>query len=493
MTEERAGATPLWLRRLLVRVTVRTRITLTFALLMALALGVAGVLVYVLETARIEGRVNAEIDQEIAELEAFRQVAVDPQTAAPVRRPDLLLELFLARNVPAEAELLIGYTGTRPAVRSPNALGSDVVEDPEFAAAVAGILQTGGTRVLDLRTAGEVWVTVVPVRNNASAGALVIANLLDTERRDLNETMRTYAVVAALSLVLLTALAALQSGRLLAPLRVLRETANDITATDLSRRIPETGNDDITALTRTINMMLARLEAGFVRQREFLDDAGHELKTPLTVLRGHLELLDTGRPEDVAATRDLLLDETDRMARLVGDLIVLAKSQRPDFLRLGSVDVDGLLEAVCSKATGLGDRDWRVGGSIGITAVLDEQRITQALLQFAANAAKHTEPRTPVVFAAALEGSDLLLEVRDQGPGVPEADAERIFERFGRSAVPSGDEGFGLGLSIVRAIALAHSGTAYVEQAEPRGARFVIRLPLVRATTDTEETPWLGS
>ena len=94
----------------------------------------------------------------------------------------------------------------------------------------------------------------------------------------------------------MVAFAAWQSGRLLAPLRTLRETADEITETDLSRRLPVTGNDDITALTRTVNGMLDRLEAAFVGQRQFLDDAGHELKTPLTVLRGHLELLDVGRP-----------------------------------------------------------------------------------------------------------------------------------------------------------------------------------------------------
>ena len=99
-----------------------------------------------------------------------------------------------------------------------------------------------------------------------------------------------------LSLGLITLLAALQSGRLLAPLRSVREIASDITTSDLSQRIPETGNDDITALTRTFNEMLERLEDGVESQRRFLDDAGHELRTPLTVLRGHLELLDPGTP-----------------------------------------------------------------------------------------------------------------------------------------------------------------------------------------------------
>ena len=160
----------------------------------------------------------------------------------------------------------------------------------------------------------------------------------------------------ALSLLAITAFAAVQSGRLLAPLRTLRETADEINDTDLSRRLPETGNDDITALTRTFNRMLDRLEAAFVGQRQFLDDAGHELKTPLTVLRGHLELLDVGSPEEIAETRELLLDEVDRMSRLVGELILLAKSDRPDFVTLRPVDLTGLTVDTLAKARGLGDR-----------------------------------------------------------------------------------------------------------------------------------------
>ena len=123
-----------------------------------------------------------------------------------------------------------------------------------------------------------------------------MVNFLADEHDELNRTMGTYTLIALLSLGLITTIAAFQSGRLLAPLRTLEETAREITTTDLSQRIPERGNDDITALTRTINGMLERLDSGFAAQRQFLDDAGHELRTPLTVVRGHLELLDAGRP-----------------------------------------------------------------------------------------------------------------------------------------------------------------------------------------------------
>ena len=139
--------------------------------------------------------------------------------------------------------------------------------------------------------------------------------------------------------------------------------------------------------------MLARLEAAFVGQRQFLDDVGHELKTPLTVLRGHLELLDHEDPAEVAQTRALLLDEIDRMSRLVGDLILLAKSGRPDFLAPQPVSLERLTHTLLAKARGLADRAWRLDGAGEAIAAMDEQRITQAVLALADNAVKHTRHR----------------------------------------------------------------------------------------------------
>ena len=325
------------------------------------------------------------------------------------------------------------------------------------------------------------------VRQGDTTGALVVVTFLDRAREGLHETMRTYAIVAALALLMVTAIAAWVSGRLLSPLRTLRETADDISESDLSQRLPVTGNDDITALTRTFNGMLDRLEAAFVGQRQFLDDAGHELKTPLTVLRGHLELLDTGSPAEIAETRELLLDETDRMSRLVSDMLVLAKSDRPDFLTPRPVDLQQLTTDLVAKARGLGDREWLLDGTADLKIQADEQRLTQAVLQLADNAVKHTHDGDAVAIGSSYDGTVARLWVCDTGPGVPAEDRAAIFERFGRSAVPPGDEGFGLGLSIVAAIVRAHGGSVAVEDADP-GARFVISLP-----QRPQEEPWPAS
>ncbi|HEY9562425.1 MAG TPA: sensor histidine kinase, partial [Nocardioides sp.] len=173
---------------------------------------------------------------------------------------------------------------------------------------------------------------------------------------------------------------------------------------------------------------------------------------------------------------------------------------RPDFITAEPVDLDALTAAVVTKARGLGVRDWQVDGTTdGMFLELDAQRITQALLQLADNAVKHTRPGDVIAVGASVcpaEGtssSSVRLWVRDTGHGVDPADRERIFDRFSRSTVLPGDEGFGLGLSIVRAIVTAHGGAVHVEESEPTGATFVITLLFTADTPDEEEESWPAS
>ena len=336
---------------------------------------------------------------------------------------------------------------------------------------------------------GEVWVTAVPVQSATSDSALVIINFLEDEHAELRSTLRTYAIVAVLSLGLITLIAARTSGRLLAPLRTVRETARDISTTDLSRRIPETGNDDITALTRTFNEMLARLEDGVEAQRRFLDDAGHELRTPLTVLRGHLELLESDNPADVERTRALLVDEVDRMNRLVGDLILLAKSRRPDFVQPHPVELADLTVSLVEKARALGERQWELDETGTGWVQIDEQRITQALLQLADNAVKHTDTGVRISIGSQRHASTSACGWRTPVPAFVRRIAPASSSASEGAPSRSGDEGFGLGLSIVRAIVEAHGGHIHVHDVEPHGARFEIVLPV----NEESRTPWPAS
>lgn len=458
--------------------SVRLRITATSAILVLLTVTGAGLIVYLVEAERLEQRGIEAVEQELSE---FTRFASPDDGSVPPRFGSLeeMLRQFMQRNVPNEHELLVGWAGDRPVVQSPRS--DPLVGMAEFREAVEPLVVSGGSTRVNLRDS-EVLVTAQPVTRGDERGALLVVLQLDAELAELRETMVTYAIVTGLSLLIVTAVAFWQSGRLLAPLRTLRRTAEEISETDLSRRLPVRGNDDITDLTRTVNGMLARLEAAFAGQRQFLDDAGHELRTPLTVLRGHLEVLDTGNPEDVAETRQLLLEEIDRMSRLVKDLILLAKSDRPDFLRQGPVDLETLTEDLLVKARALGERDWQLD-AVGVgTLQADEQRLTQAVLQLCDNAVKHTEPGDVVAIGSARDTTEVRLWVRDTGPGIPPSDRELVFERFGRSRVREGDEGFGLGLSIVRAIAEAHAGDVAVDAEWAGGAKLVLRLPATGST-----------
>jgi two-component system OmpR family sensor kinase len=461
--------------------TVRARITAGVAFLVLVALSGAGAIVYAIESNNVDEAALNEIEQEFDELDAFLDRYPPPVAG---QQPDDLeqrLRGFLRNNVPDDQEILVGWVddGAKVGIAGDDveSVGESLPKDPDFLAATRTVIGGGSAlERIDVPPYGEGVVAAQTVRQGDAEGALVIVTFMDLRRAGLVATMQTYAVVALLSLLLITALAAWQSGRLLAPLRVLRETAEDMSESDLSRRLPEVGNDDITALTRTFNGMLARLEAAFVGQREFLDDAGHELKTPLTVLSGHLELLDPNDPEEVAETRALLLDETDRMARLVGDLILLAKHDRPDFLTPAAVSVERLTHSLYAKARGLAEREWvldEVGDGV---AHLDEQRITQAVLQLADNAVKHTSDGDRIGIGSRVVDGRVSLWVRDTGPGVPPELRTHVFERFGRAGVVPGDEGFGLGLSIVQAIAQSHGGTVRIDDAEPHGAVVTIEL-----------------
>jgi signal transduction histidine kinase len=308
----------------------------------------------------------------------------------------------------------------------------------------------------------------------------VVAASLTSERQEVEDAVRLAALVLLSVLLIASVLAWLVAGRVLAPLRLLADTARSIGETDLTRRIPVSGRDEIADLSRTFNAMLDRLEAAFQTQRRFVSDASHELRTPITIVRGHLELLGDD-PDERRETIALVTDELDRMSRFVDDLLLLARAERDDFLRVAEVELGALTDELLDKAVALGDRRWQLEGRGEAVLVADRQRLTQAVMGLAQNAVQHTAPGDPIWIGSEVDHDEARLWVRDTGPGVAPEDQERIFARFARaSASRRRSEGAGLGLAIVRAIAEAHGGRVGLSSRPGAGATFAVIIPLER-------------
>lgn len=283
------------------------------------------------------------------------------------------------------------------------------------------------------------------------------------------------------------------ANRAMRPIAAMTAAARDIATTrDPSRRIPEPQSDDeVAELARTFDQMLQELDAArgeteesMKRQREFVADASHELRTPLTSILANLELLehsakDDADEDDMAAVASAV-KSSKRMNRLVGDLLLLA---RADAGRAGlrmECDLGAIADEALQELEPIADGHQllaRIEGPIPVDGNADE--LHRMVLNLLENAVRHTPSGTTVDLVAKPEGSEAVLEVADDGPGLPPGMEQQIFGRFVRATGPADRSergGTGLGLSIVRAVARGHGGDVTAENGD--GAKFTVRLPL---------------
>jgi two-component system OmpR family sensor kinase len=481
---ERTGARSSAPRRL--RFGLRARMLVGYVGLLAVAVVASVLVARQVLVDRLEDRIDHELAQEVSELRILSS-GRDPQTGRPfgsdVRR---VFEVFLDRNIPARNEVILTYVNGRPFQRSPTLRAAPyrLERDPALTARWGSVT---GTDQGEISTpGGRVRFLAVPVRlTGAPPATFAVAVFRDAEQEDLDAAIIALGAVGLVVLLAGTILAWRLAGGVLGRVRAVTTTARSISETSLARRIPELGRDEIAQLAATFNDMLDRLERAFDAQRQFLDDAGHELRTPLTIVHGQLELLPEDR-EGQRRTLELVLDEVKRMGRMVGDLILLAQSDEPDFLRLEPVDVTVLTNDLHDKARALGDREWRIDAVGRGIIVADRQRLTQAIMQLAQNAVQHTDEGAEIGLGSSVTPGAARFWVRDSGPGVAPEDRERIFRRFERGA-DENDDGAGLGLAIVTAIARAHGGRAELDGAAGGGTTFSITVPTDQP--EPEEVP----
>ena len=327
---------------------------------------------------------------------------------------------------------------------------------------------------------GPFYYVAQPIEINGVEGVVVAVRDARADYQTGTGTVILVVQVATVVLTLFFAIAWITAGRVLFPLRQVTETAHTITQTDMSKRIAVIGNDEIAELSATFNAMLDRIQSAFESQQEFLKDAGHELRTPITVIQGHLEILKY-RPEKQEETIALVTDELSRMSRMVNDLLLIAKAEQPHFLCLKLEELDWFTEELYFKSRAIAKRDWRLE-SKGLSPVaIDKGRLTQAVMNLIQNAIRHTQENDTIALGSTVRNEYAYLWVRDTGAGIATEDRERIFDRFARASEGdrySAQEGAGLGLSIVEAVTTAHNGWVELNSELGVGSTFTIVLPI---------------
>jgi signal transduction histidine kinase len=228
---------------------------------------------------------------------------------------------------------------------------------------------------------------------------------------------------------------------------------------------------------RTIEREADERAALLRQQKRFLHDVSHELRTPVTIARGHLEVLRrlNGKP---AQEIEVALDELGRIEHILERLLLLGRSKQPDFVVLSDLDVGPFLEDVFMRWSEVVPRGWTLGPVVQGTLRADPDALRIALDALLENAVKHTQPADAIRLGARAAGGQLVIEVADEGPGVPDDQLGRIFDRFARadSARSRDHGGAGLGLAIVDAITGAHDGTCSALNSAS-GAIFTLRFP----------------
>ena len=336
-----------------------------------------------------------------------------------------------------------------------------------------------------------VRILTMPVVEGGRVVNLVQVGMsLEMTETTLRRFLLTMAALFPVGLLLAGGGGWLLARRALRPVDRIAETARRISAEHLAARLEDTGADDeLNRLVGTLNDMLERLDASFHQVRQFSADASHELQTPLTILKGEIEvaLRSPRTADEYRAVLTSALEEIDRLTRLVDGLLLLARADA-GVLRMDRrpVDLTKLVEDVCGQAKVLADARGvvlRPEGMEPLTISGDYDRLRRMLLNLVDNGLKYTPSGGRVGISLRREGPWAALRVADTGIGLSPAEQKKIFERFYRSpeAKSRGEGGAGLGLCIARSIVEAHGGKIRIESAPGQGSAFTVLLPLPSA------------
>lgn len=477
--------------------TVRQRVLSTMVAFMTVGLAVTGVLTYAAQFRALDQRVTAELWQEYDEL-ALIAAGTGGDGEPAHSTVDGVLVNATDSAAPSDHESVLtfldGEPRWEPRTQDFSLLQPDDPEHDEIQRTLLEAHRPGGTVVITMDAYGRdlrVLIASVSVAGDDSEGIFVVASDIGAQRRALWQSVLTFSGLSVMTLLLAGWVGYAVTGRLLRPLEDLRAATEQITVDDLEYRLPVPAQrDDIGALAQNFNRMLGRIQAGFAEQRRFMSDVGHELRTPLTIVRGTLETTDVEDVEDVKESRDIALEELDRMGRVVGDLSELAASKRPDYVRPRPLDMDSFARSAFARIEHIAEREWILERTADVVADADAQRLAQAVVQLAANAVRYSEEGSRIRFGVnrvlGERGPEIHVTVQDEGIGIEREDQRRIFERFTRVDGSRGG-GSGLGLPIVLAIAEGHGGVVRLLSTPGRGSTFTIVFPQFTSTPASED------
>jgi heavy metal sensor kinase len=450
-------------------VPLRLRVTGAFALVMAVVLAAAGWFLY----ARLESHLATQLEQEL-------QVRAQDLAALAVGGHRSLARDGRSRLVePGEsyAQLVAG----RRVVDATVPLGAKpVLRTAQLRAAARAPLFATLAAVPGLNEPSRVLAT--PVTRGGKRLVLIVGETRMNDVETLAAFRNELLIAGPIALLLASLAGYLVAGIALRPVEAMRSRAAAISAETPGERLPvPQTHDELERLGLTLNEMLDRLEDALRRERDFVADAGHELRTPLALLRTELELALRHHlePEDLRAAVRVSVEEVDRLAQLAEDLLLIARSERGELpLRVETLQANDLLAAVARKFQWRADGErrplaFRAPPGLGVRA--DRLRVEQALGNLVDNALRHGGGA--VRLDARTVNGHVELHVRDEGGGFPREFLDRAFERFSRPDAGRERAGAGLGLSIVRMIAEAHGGSAAAENEAAGGADVWLALP----------------
>ncbi|HEV8634347.1 MAG TPA: ATP-binding protein [Chloroflexota bacterium] len=466
---------------------IRLRVTLLSTWLLAVALAIFGLVFYLQLVDSLRGEIDRRLQARAQDVARY----IVERTATPTS----------GEGGPTVLPLIDLEAGPVDEVRAPGVFAQ--VVDPRGEVLTTSRNLQNVTLPVDptwLRRAleGERATLTVPVRDRpplrvqyepivargAVVGVLQVAESLGPLDVTATRVERLLLVGGGLTISLAALVSWVVVGRALQPIAAITRSARQIRATaDVGRRVP-TGatRDEVGLLAETINEMLASIERTIVVQREFLADSSHELRSPLTVIRGNLDLARRA-PDDQSRAECLREAEAEaaRMGKIVDDLLLLARPDAELTMARQPVDLGALVQDIERRARVVANGVLlAVGRADPATVEGDPDRLRQAVSNLVDNAIRHTPSGGRVTLSAIREGGEVRVAVQDTGVGIAPEHLPRLFERFYRvdKARSRADGGSGLGLAIVKYVAEAHGGRVGVESAPGKGSTFTITLPL---------------